>query len=143
MEAFRDNLALTASYSLVGITVLIVGFIALDLVTPGKLRELVWVEHNRNAVILTTAMVIGQSIVLIGSLFATEFLVLWQALLHTLAYNGVAIAVMMWSFVLVDWLTPGRLGSLLFEDDEEHPASWITAAIFVGIGAVIGVALML
>lgn len=142
MELLRDNLAAGASFSLVGIALLVLGFVALDLVTPGKLRQLVWIEHNRNAVILTTSMVIGLSIVLVCSVIDTELLVLWRALLHTFAYVVLAIAVMMWSFVLIDWLTPGKLGTLLLEENDEHPAGWITAAVFVGVGAVIGITLL-
>lgn len=141
MELLRDNLAAGASFSLVGIALLVVGFVALDLVTPGRLRQLVWVDHNRNAVILTTSMVIGLAIVLACSVVDTELLALWRALLYTAAYVVLTIAVMMWSFVLIDWLTPGKLGTLLLENDE-HPAGWITAAVFVGIGAVIGMTLL-
>ncbi|MCK8613090.1 DUF350 domain-containing protein [Gordonia sp. C13] len=141
MELLRDNLAAGASFSLVGIALLVVGFVALDMVTPGRLRQLVWIDHNRNAVILTTSMVIGLSIVLVCSVIDTELLELWRALLYTAAYVVLTIAVMMWSFVLIDWLTPGKLGTLLLENDE-HPAGWITAAVFVGIGAVIGMTLL-
>lgn len=147
MELLRDNLAAGASFSLVGITLLVVGFAALDLVTPGRLRQLVWVDHNRNAVILTTAMIVGLSIVLVCSVIDTELLELWRALLYTVAYTVLAIAVMMWSFVLIDWLTPGKLGTLLFDGgdrpSDSHPAGWISAAVFVGIGAVIGTTLLL
>ncbi|PKZ62888.1 DUF350 domain-containing protein [Gordonia terrae] len=159
MELLRDNLAAGASFSLVGIALLILGFAALDLVTPGRLRQLVWIEHNRNAVLLTTSMVIGLAIVLVCSVVDTELLELWRALLYTAAYSVLTIAVMMWSFVLIDWLTPGKLGTLLFDgapgaDDtadslgtgrraaDEHPAGWITAAVFVAVGAVIGMTLL-
>ncbi|MBD0861586.1 DUF350 domain-containing protein [Gordonia sp. zg691] len=141
MELLRNNLAAGASFSLVGITLLVVGFVALDVVTPGRLRRLVWIDHNRNAVILTTSMVIGLSIVLVCSVVDTELLELWRALLYTVAYAVLTIAVMMWSFVLIDWLTPGKLGTVLLDDDE-HPAGWITAAVFVGVGAVIGMTLL-
>lgn len=141
MELLRDNLAAGASFSLVAIALLVVGFAALDLVTPGRLRQLVWIDHNRNAVILTTSMVIGLSVVLVCSVIDTELLALWRALLYTVAYVVLTIAVMVWSFVLIDWLTPGKLGTLLLEKDE-HPAGWITAAVFVGIGAVIGMTLL-
>ncbi|MEP9415269.1 DUF350 domain-containing protein [Gordonia sp. VNQ95] len=142
MEILRDNLAQAASFSLVGIALLILGYAALDLVTPGRLRQLVWVEHNRNAMIMTVSMVIGLSLVLVGSVFDTASLELWRGLVYTIAYAVVAIAVMMWSFVLIDWLTPGKLGTILLDDSREHPAIWVTAAVFVGIGAVIAATLL-
>lgn len=120
---------------------MVVGFGALDLVTPGRLRQLVWVDNNRNAMILTTSMVVGIAFVLVASVVDTVTLVLWKALLYTLAYAVLTIAVMMWSFVLIDWLTPGKLGTILLENDA-HPAGWISAAVFVGVAAMIGTVLI-
>ncbi|AZG46189.1 DUF350 domain-containing protein [Gordonia insulae] len=141
MELLRDNLGDAAAYSLVGVALFVLGFLALDLVTPGRLRNLIWLEHNRNAVMLATAQVIGLSIVLVAGIRDSLMLELWRGLLYTVAYVVLAIAVMMWSFVLIDWLTPGKLGTLLLDDDE-HPAGWICGAVFIGVGAVIGAALL-
>ena len=141
MEVLRDNLAAGTSFSLVAIALLVIGFGALDLVTPGRLRQLVWVQRNRNATILTVAMVVGLAIVVVCSVIDTRDLVLWRGLLYTAIYALVTMAVMMWSFVLVDWLTPGKLGAVLL-DDEEHAAGWISATMFVGVAAVIGATLL-
>ncbi|WAC53801.1 DUF350 domain-containing protein [Gordonia sp. SL306] len=140
MDLLRDNLGAAAAYSIVGVAVLVLGFAALDLVTPGRLRNLIWLDHNRNAVMLATAQVIGLSIVMVAGVRDSVTLELWRGVLYTVAYTVLAIAVMMWSFVLIDWLTPGKLGTLLLDDDE-HPAGWICGAVFVGVGAVIGAAL--
>ncbi|NDK92126.1 DUF350 domain-containing protein [Gordonia desulfuricans] len=143
MEIVRDNLAAGASYSLVGIALLVIGFVALDLVTPGRLRQLVWAEQNRNAVLLTASMVIGLVLVMMAGVIDGAGLELWRGLVYTIVYVVVAIAVMMWSFVLIDWLTPGKLGTLLLEEnDDAHPAGWITATVFVGIGAIIAAAVL-
>ncbi|MGC4962890.1 DUF350 domain-containing protein [Gordonia sp. DT218] len=140
MNQLRDNLGDAAAYSLMGIVLLVLGFVALDLVTPGRLRNLIWLDHNRNAVMLATAQVIGLSIVMVAGVRDSVTLDLWRGVLYTVAYTVLAIAVMMWSFVLIDWLTPGKLGTLLLDDDE-HPAGWICGAVFIGVGAVIGAAL--
>ena len=140
MDLLRDNIGDAAAYSIVGILLLVIGFLALDLVTPGRLRNLIWLEHNRNAVMLATAQVVGLSIVLVAGIRDSMALDLWRGLLYTAAYVVLAIAVMMWSFVLIDWLTPGKLGTLLLDDDE-HPAGWICGAVFICVGAVIGATL--
>ena len=116
MDMLRDNLAHAAAFSIAGIVLLAVGFLALDLVTPGRLRQLVWLDHNRNATILAASMVIGLSFVLVCSVIDTAGLVLWRAVLYTAIYAVLTIAVMMWSFVFIDWLTPGKLGTLLLDD---------------------------
>ncbi|WP_040511150.1 DUF350 domain-containing protein [Gordonia soli] len=141
MEPLRDNLASAAAYGIVGIGLLVVGFLALDLVTPGKLRTLVWIDRNRNAVRLVIGQVIGLSVVLLGGIYTSQGLYLWRGVGYTALYAVLAIAVMMWSFVLIDWLTPGKLGSVLLDDDD-HPAGWISAAVFVGVGLIIGAALL-
>ncbi|MFW0783191.1 DUF350 domain-containing protein [Gordonia sp. CPCC 206044] len=140
MDHLRDNIGDAAAYGIVGIVLLVVGFLALDLVTPGRLRNLIWLEHNRNAVMLATAQVIGLSIVMVAGIRDSFTLELWRGVLYTAIYAVLAIAVMMWSFVLIDWLTPGKLGTLLLDDDE-HPAGWICGAVFIGVGAVIGSAI--
>lgn len=141
MELLRDNLGHAAAYSIVGIVLFVIGFVALDIVTPGRLRALVWLEHNRNATLLVMSEVIGLAIVMVCGINSSTTLVLWRGVLYTALYVILAIAVMMWSFVLVDWLTPGKLGSLLISDDE-NPAGVVTAALFIAIGAIIGTALI-
>lgn len=139
VEMLRDNMASSASFGLIAVVALIVAFGALDLVTPGNLRTLVWVEHNRNAVILTVAQVVAVATILTASIVAGTGLELWRSVLFTLVYVVIGIAVLAFSFVLIDWLTPGKLGSLVLETDT--PTVWVNAAVFVGIGAVMAAAL--
>ncbi|MGV9709269.1 DUF350 domain-containing protein [Gordonia sp. NPDC003424] len=141
MELLRDNLGHAAAYSILGIVLFIVGFFALDLVTPGRLRVLLWTEHRRNATLLVVAEIIGLAIVFICGINSSAGLALWRGLLYTAIYTILAIAVMMWSFVLVDWLTPGKLGDTVIFDDD-HPASFVSAALFLAIGAIVGTALI-
>lgn len=139
VEMLRDNMASSASFGLLAVVALIAAVGALDLVTPGSLRTLVWVEHNRNAVILTVAQVISVATILAAAVVASTGLELWRSILFTLVYVVIGIAVLAFSFVLIDWLTPGKLGSLVLETDT--PTVWVNAAVFVGIGAVMAAAL--
>lgn len=139
VELLRDNMASSASYGLLAVLALIVAFGALDLVTPGNLRKLVWIDHNRNAVILTVAQVIAVGTVLTASIVAGSGLELWRSILFSLVYVLIGIAVLAFSFVLIDWLTPGKLGALVLETDT--PTVWVNATVFVGIGAVMAAAL--
>ena len=58
----------TILYFLVGMAVLIVGFVMVDVLTPGKLRELVFVDRRPNAVVLACAMYIALAIVIISAI---------------------------------------------------------------------------
>jgi hypothetical protein len=44
------------------------------------------------------------------------------------------------SFVLVDAITPGRLGDVLTEP-VLHPAAWVTASVHVAVGGIIAAAI--
>lgn len=135
LAPLRDNLGGLSAYGLLALVLLVVGFLALEIVTPGSLRSMVWVEHRRNAVILTVSMVIALSLVILTGASVSGPLALWRGLLYTAIYGIVAIALLMFSFVLIDWLTPGKLGSLILDDDDSV-AGWVSGAVFVGLGAV-------
>ena len=140
----RDNLADLTAYGLVSLALLIIGFAGLDLVTPGSLRSLVWRDNSRTAAVLAVAQVIGLAVALAAAITASISLELWRGLLHTFVYGIVTVALMMFSFVLIDLLTPGRLGALLLGRDTGaeatetkaslHPAVWVNAVVFVALG---------
>lgn len=159
MILLRDNLADLTSYGLLGVGLLILGFLGLDLVTPGSLRSLIWRDGNRNAVILAVAQLAGLALAVGAGVAVSTPLTLWRGCLYVFLYGVVTVALMMFSFVLVDLLTPGPLGTLLLHgetvsvaagDDEEAvevltaartPAVWISAALFVAIGLFVAAAL--
>ena len=58
-------------YFAVGVTVLIAGFLMVDLLTPGSLRRLVFIERRPNAVVLASAMPTGANAFLLARRFAT------------------------------------------------------------------------
>lgn len=149
LTLLRDNLAGLTSYGLVSLAVLIIGFAGLDLVTPGSLRSLVWRDNSRTASILAVAQIIGLTFALAAAITASLGLDLWRGALYTFVYGVVTVALMMFSFVLIDLLTPGRLGVLLLGHDTEtaeskgrlHPAVWVNAAAFVALGFVVSATL--
>ncbi len=137
---FFDNLADVSAYGLLGIVVLILGYVALDLVTPGRLRDLLWRENNQNAILLTSGFLISLGVVYAAGVRAgavTDHL--WQGLLFAALYSVVAIALMCFSFVLIDWLTPGRLGELLLTGNTA--VVWVNIIVFVVLGVSMGAVL--
>ncbi|WP_026919117.1 DUF350 domain-containing protein [Gordonia shandongensis] len=135
LETFRDGLADITSYGLLSVAVLIAGFAALDAITPGSLRTKAWVEHNRSAVILAVAQASGLTVALAAAIGASTAFDLWRGVLFTAGYGVVTIALQVFSFVLIDWLTPGRLGAILLDAETDHSrAAWLNAVVFVAIG---------
>jgi len=62
------GVAQTILYFLVGMAVLIAGFVMVDVLTPGKLRQLVFVDRRPNAVVLACAMYMSLAMVIITAI---------------------------------------------------------------------------
>src|SRR5437588_196796 len=76
----------TISYFLVGTAVLIIGFIVVDVLTPGKLRQLVFVDRRPNAVILACANYIAVAAVVICAI-TSSYRQLGQGLIGVAVYG--------------------------------------------------------
>ncbi len=135
MNELLDGLLSTLAFAAVGIVLLAVSFFLLDLLTPGKLAQHVFVEHRRDA-----AMVLASSLAATGLILATAIYTAesdgWQALLESTAYGALGVALLGVAFVVLDLLTPGRLGDML-TDESDDPAVWVTVAIQLAIGLVV------
>ncbi|GAA4929649.1 DUF350 domain-containing protein [Streptomyces coeruleoprunus] len=130
-------------YGLVGFVVMVIGFIALDLVTPGKLFHVVWTERNRGAAVLVAGQTVAVGLVIEQSIRASESeLGLRYGLLSTLLYGLAGVAVMTVISLVVGLLTPGRLGATVLDDngDRPHPAAWVQAAMYIGTAFMVGAA---
>ncbi|MFF8289401.1 DUF350 domain-containing protein [Streptomyces sp. NPDC016309] len=130
-------------YGLVGFVVMAVGFIALDLVTPGKLLHVVWTERNRGAAVLLAGQTLAIGLVIEQSIRASESeLGLAEGLVSTLLYGLAGVVVMTLISVIVGLLTPGRLGHAVLDDNgtSPHPAAWVQAAMYLGTAFMVGAA---
>jgi uncharacterized membrane protein YjfL (UPF0719 family) len=130
-------------YGMVGFVVMAVGFIALDLVTPGKLVHVVWTERNRGAAVLLAGQTIAIGLVIEQSIRASESeLGLTEGLFSTLLYGLAGVVVMTLISVVVGLLTPGRLGHAVLDDNgtSPHPAAWVQAAMYLGTAFMVGAA---
>jgi len=124
-----------AAWAALGIVLLAVGYWVVDLLTPGRLGELLYEQHNVNA-----GVVVASGLLAIGAIVTTAIAASLDGfvpgLLSALAYGGLGIAVLAVSFVITDRITPGELGELVTRT-EPNPAAWIVAANHVALGAII------
>ncbi len=139
-----ESAGISLLYGLVGFTVMAVGFVALDLATPGKLVHVVWTERNRGAAVLLAGQTLAIGLVIDQAIRASESEQgLGLGLLSTLLYGLAGVAVMTLVSVVVGLLTPGRLGEAVLDDqgDRPHPAAWVQAAMYLGTAFMVGAAL--
>ncbi|MCX4661782.1 DUF350 domain-containing protein [Streptomyces uncialis] len=143
MAEIFESAGIALLYGLVGFVVMAVGFVALDLVTPGKLFHVVWTERNRGAAILLAGQTVAIGLVIEQSIRASESeLGLGQGLASTLLYGLAGVVVMTLISLVVGLMTPGRMGAVVLDDsgDRPHPAAWVQAAMYLGTAFMVGAA---
>jgi hypothetical protein len=135
MTNVLESIGGSIAFTILGVLILLAGFLVTDLLIPGKLRDLIWVHRNRNAAIFTASYVLGLGAIVFTSIITT-YVELAEGLLSTATFGALGMLLMAGAFWVVDVFTPGRLGALLTEDDT-HPAIWVSAAANVAVAAIV------
>ena len=135
-----ENAYAAGAYSLAGVVLMAISFLVLDLLTPGKLREHLWADRNRNAGILVASNLAGIAVIVTAAIIASEGRLV-EGLTYTAVYTVIGIAVMAATFALIDVATPGRLGELMLHP-EPHPAVWVQAVAHVGVSLIVAAAIL-
>ncbi|MER7440099.1 DUF350 domain-containing protein [Micromonospora avicenniae] len=139
MQTLVTDLLVTLAYAVVGVLLMGIGYALVDMATPGRLNELIWVDRNRNAALLLASNLAGVGIIVVAAIAASEddFML---GIIGTAAYGILGLVIMAAAFLLLDALTPGRLGQILVEP-EPHPAVWVSAVVHLATGAIIAAAI--
>ncbi|HEX5598261.1 MAG TPA: DUF350 domain-containing protein [Micromonosporaceae bacterium] len=139
MKTLVTDLLATLAYGGLGVVLMGLGFVLVDVATPGRLRDLIWADRNRNAALLLTSNVVSVGIIVVAAIMASEgdFI---GGLASAAAYSVLGLLIMAGAFLLLDLFTPGRLGQVLV-DPQPHPAVWVSAAVHLAIGAIIAAAI--
>lgn len=133
------EVGIAAMYGVIGLVLMAVGFVLVDVLTPGNLREQVWTQRNRNAAILLATNLLGVGIIVATAIAASDGN-LGQGLLSTAAYGLLGLVLMGVSFIVLDAFTPGKLGALLVQE-EPHPAVYVNGASHLAVSAIVAVAI--
>lgn len=130
-----NGLGSAAAYSVVGLLVLIAGFVAVDLATPGDLRKQIWDDRNRDlTAVLASGLAANTTTVVVAILTSNDDL--GKGLIDAAGYGLLGVVLIGVVFKVVDLLTPGDLGAMVAHDDH-HPAVWITVVTHIAVGAVV------
>jgi uncharacterized membrane protein YjfL (UPF0719 family) len=129
----------TLLYFVVGFGVLTLGFIALDLLTPGNLRQQVYIDRNPNAAILLGANHLALAIIVVTAI-ATSADSLGQGLIDSAVYGLLGVVLQAVALRLLDMFVPGHLRNLVNEP-RMSGAAWAVGMSLLAIGAVNAAAL--
>lgn len=122
-------------FGIVGVGLMAAGFVLVDLLTPGRLRDLIWVQRNSNAGLLLAANQLGIAGIVFTAIL-TSYSDFGRGLASTVIFGIVGLAIMALAFLVLDLLTPGKLGEVICSD-EPHPAARVSAATHFGAALIV------
>lgn len=128
-----ELVAQVLAYSAVGLVVLVAGFFVIDVLTPGRLGALV-MGGNPNASLLTATWLLSLGLVMWFAIFFTG--AGWDGLDDALVYGAVGVGAQAVGFVVLDLLTPGKLG-VVCQHEQLHPATLVSAAVQLAVALVV------
>ncbi|WP_305789325.1 DUF350 domain-containing protein [Symbioplanes lichenis] len=135
LENLLEGAGRSIVFGALGIGLMAVGFVLVDLLTPGKLRDLIWVDKNRNAALLLAANQLGIAGIVFTAVF-TSYENFAEGLASTALFGLLGIAVMGLAFLVLDWMTPGKLGEVICSEDR-HPGAIVSAASHFGAALIV------
>jgi len=131
-----ESIGYAVAYTGVGIALLVLGFFALDVLTPGHLGRHIHENRSVNAAVTLAAGFLGQGVIVFASIWISATSGFGEALLYTVVFGILGVALQAVAFLVLDLITPGRLGEHLV-DKEFHPACLVSAAVQLAVAAII------
>ncbi|HYQ36566.1 MAG TPA: DUF350 domain-containing protein [Mycobacterium sp.] len=124
----------TILYFMVGMAVLLVGFFMVDVLTPGKLRQLVFIDRRPNAVVVAGAMYIALTTVIVSAI-VNSYSQLGQGLIGVAVYGLMGVVLLGIALLTMHLVIPGDFHEHV-DDPELHPGSFAVALILLAVGGV-------
>ena len=125
------------AYTGVGLGILVVGFYVLDLLTPGKLGQLV-MDGNPGAALVSATSLLSLGVVMWFAIFFTG--AGWEHLDDAAVYGAVGVVAQAVGIFILDLLIPGKLAQHCFEP-KLHPAAWTMSGVQIATALVVAASL--
>ncbi len=137
-EAILRGIGAIALYAVVGLVLMLIGFYAIDLTTPGRLNQLV-TAGAPNAVAVTAAGLVSMAFIVVVAIYNAGGQLL-EGLLAALIFGLVGVVGQVFAVRVLEWVMRLDIGALL-RADRFAPTSLVVASAHVGVGLVVAVAI--
>jgi uncharacterized membrane protein YjfL (UPF0719 family) len=124
------------AYSGIGIVILGLGYVALDLITPGHLGDHIMRQGSVKAAIVTAAGLLGLGLIVFTAIWTNADASFGDHLGWTIVFGLLGVVMQAVAFRLLDFFTPDDLAAIVMRP-EFHPASIVAAAAQVSVSLVI------
>ncbi|GAA4613909.1 hypothetical protein GCM10023195_60470 [Actinoallomurus liliacearum] len=129
-----------AAYTAVGLVLLLIGFFAVDVTTPGRLTSIIRHGRNTNAAMLAVCGIVGVGLVVASSIYASGGR-LSEGLIATLVWGLVGIVAQQIGFLITRVLLRVDVAALMAAESLE-PSAVLLGATQITIGLITAVAVI-
>ncbi|MGH3377492.1 MAG: DUF350 domain-containing protein [Actinoallomurus sp.] len=129
-----------AAYTALGLVLLLIGFFAVDVTTPGRLTSIIKTGRNANATLLAVCGMAGVGLVVAASIFASGGKLL-EGLIATLVWGLVGIVAQQIATLLVRALLGVDVAALMNKEKLE-PSAILLGATQATIGLITAIAVI-
>lgn len=126
-------------YAIVGLVLMLIGFYAIDLTTPGPLRKMVD-AGKPNAIIVSAAGMVSMALIVVIAIYASSGKLL-EGLVGSAIFGLVGIVAQV-IMMRIATLAIGIDMTTLFESDEYNYGALMVAAAQFALGIVVAVAIL-
>lgn len=134
-------------YALLAGVLLVAAYYVLDLLTPGHLgKHLQGVDEtgtesvhhqSKSAGLVVSAWMASNALVLFTAIWTNGETSLGEALLYTLAFGALGIALNSVMFIVIEVITPGDLRSIVTQPGPVRPLAMVAAATSLSVAAIV------
>ena len=126
-------------YAVLGVLLMLLGFWAVDITTPGKLNRMVR-DGLPGAVLVTAAGMISMAFIVVTAIYASSGTLI-EGVLGALIFGLIGIVAQVGGVRLLEWVTGIRIGPIL-QSEYLEPEAWVVAAAHMALGLVVAVAIL-
>ena len=126
-------------YAVIGVLLMLLGFYAVDVTTPGKLNRMVR-DGLPNSVLVTAAGMVSMAFIVVTAIWSSSGSLV-EGLLSSLVFGLVGIVVQVAGVRLLEWVTGIAIGPVLAADTVQ-PQAFVVAAAHLALGLVVAVAII-
>ncbi|RDI49071.1 DUF350 domain-containing protein [Nocardia mexicana] len=127
------------AFAVLGLVLMLIGFFAIDITTPGPLRRLV-ASGNPNAVVVTASGMVSMALIVVLAIYSSAGK-LAEGLIAAACWGLVGIVAQVISVRALEWVVGLDIDDLLHADTYKVQ-SLLVAAAHLGIGMVVAVAVL-
>lgn len=133
------NVGAIACYAILGVLLILVGFYAIDITTPGKLTQLVRAGRP-NATVVAAAGMVSMAFIVVVAIYASGGQ-LAEGLISTAVYGLLGVIAQVIGIRVLELGTSITIGPLLAEEKLDSSA-FVVAAGHIALGLIVAVAIL-